>query len=257
MPRARRHGLTTRRTLDPISADIFEAALRHDDIVMNTRLRHEGDVTRLHQTGLSLAIVEADAGRAQETFGTAAVKLQSVHNEIAAAVSLFLPSGATVDELEAWFEKRGRALDTRVTLGQIERDLREAETDATDARTKLVSAMNAAGVKPDPEANVEELRAVAQSILDREAEFRVLRAGVEDRLREVRACERTLATARERDQSWHTAWAEVCQNCWIGLRQAQLLLLATVREILRAVTDLGPALDRRHIAHRSYREDAE
>ena len=39
-----------RRTLDAASADIFEAALRHDDIIMNARLRHEADIARLHQT---------------------------------------------------------------------------------------------------------------------------------------------------------------------------------------------------------------
>ena len=38
-----------RRLLDPASADIFEAALRRDDIVTSARLRHETEIAKHRQ----------------------------------------------------------------------------------------------------------------------------------------------------------------------------------------------------------------
>ncbi len=54
-----------RRTLDAASADHFEAALRHDDIVTNTRFAHTAELARLRQINQTLAIVEADFCHAQ------------------------------------------------------------------------------------------------------------------------------------------------------------------------------------------------
>ncbi len=61
-----------RRALDPDSADAFEAALRHDDIVMNARLRHETDIAKLNKTSHDLALVEADTRIAEESLARAA-----------------------------------------------------------------------------------------------------------------------------------------------------------------------------------------
>ena len=100
-------------------------------------------------------------------------------------------------QFEAWIERRGKALDTRTNLRQAERDLREADGDAEDARKSLSTALNAAGVKHAADADVDALRATAQMVLDRAAELKALRADVEDRRREVKTRERNFATASE------------------------------------------------------------
>jgi hypothetical protein len=233
-----------RRMLDPVSADIFEAALRRDDIVMDARLRHEADVAKLHQTCHALALVEAKASRAREIFEAAAGKLQRAHDDIAAAVTPFLPSGTTVVQFEAWLTKRDKALDVLAILKQAERDLQAAEEDSDDVRRRLTNALDTAGVKHDADATIDALRAIAQEVFDRETGRMALKVVVEDRRRDVKARERNLSTASERDRAWHVAWVEACANCWLG-QTSPPPSPATVREILPAVTALGHALQTR------------
>jgi len=232
-----------RRTLDTASADAFEAVLRRDDLVVNARLRHEADVARLHQTSQTLARAEADANHSQEEFAKAVLRLQRAEAAIAVAATPFLP-GATLDQLEAWLDRRGKALEARDKLKQAERDLRAVAADAELLRHRLLAAMEAAGVAHDPTAQVEVLRGAAQAALDREAALKTLRQDVQERQRELKARERRDATAAERDLAWHAAWDTACAGCWLGEGGAAPAL-ATVREILAAVAELGPALERR------------
>ena len=86
---------------------------------------------------------------------TAAAALQRVNDEIAAAIAPLLPAGVSLDQFEAWLEKRDKALETEEHLQQSRRDLREAEADATDARQRLISALDAAGMPHDPDASID------------------------------------------------------------------------------------------------------
>jgi uncharacterized protein YhaN len=230
-----------RRMLEPASADIFEAALRRDDIVMDARLRHEADVAKLHQTSHALALVVAKASRSRNIFETAAGKLQRAHDDIAAAATPFLPSGTTVVQFEAWLTRREKALEVLTSLKQAERDLRAAEEDSDDVRRRLTNALDTAGVKHDAGATIDELHAIAQDVLGRETGRMALKVAVEDRRRDVKARERNFSTASERDRAWQAAWVEACASCWLG-QASPPPSPATVREILPAVTALGHAL---------------
>jgi uncharacterized protein YhaN len=234
---------THRRTLDTASADAFETVLRRDDIVMNARLRHEADIARLHQTGEALARAEAATARAQEEFAKAAERLQQSQAMFSAAVATFLP-GATLDLLESWLDRRGKALDTRAKLRQAERDLSEAAADAEGLRRRLLAALDGAGVPHDAATGIDELCGVAQGVLNREAELRGMRSAVQECRRDVQARERRLAMEAERDQKWQAAWSSACTSCWLGDCGTPPALPA-VREILRAVAELEPALDQR------------
>ena len=232
-----------RRTLDIASADAFEAALRRDDIVMNARLRHEADIARLHQTKEALARAKADSARAQEDFAKAAARLQRIQEMLSAAVAPFLP-GATLGLLERWLDRRDKALDTRAKLRQAERDLNEAVADAEGLRRRLLAALDGAGVPHDAAACIDELRGMAQAMLDREAEWRGMRSAVQECRRDVQTRERRLRAAAERDQKWQAAWSTACASCWLG-DCGTLPALPAVREILHAVAELGSVLDRR------------
>jgi uncharacterized protein YhaN len=232
-----------RHTLDTVSADAFETRLRHDDIVMNARLRHEADIARLHQIGEALARADGDVSHAQEEFDKALVRLQRIQDAVAAAAAPLLPN-ATLDALTAWLGRRDKAMETRERLRQAARDLHDAEADAEELRQRLCRALDAAGVAHDPAAAIDDLRVAGQAVLDREATFRALRDAVQDRRRDVQSRERRHKTANEREAQWQAAWAVACAASWLGEADASPSV-ATVREILAMVAELGPALEKR------------
>jgi uncharacterized protein YhaN len=234
---------THRRTLDSASADAFETILRHDDLVVNARLRHEADVSKLHQTSQALARAEAEANHAQTEFAKTTLRLQQAEAAIADAAASFLP-GATLDQLAAWLDQRDKALEARDRLKQTERDLHAAADDAEALRHRLLTALQTANLAHDPAAPLEALRGLAQAALDREATLEKLRHDVQARQRELQTRERRHAAAAERDHAWHTAWQAACAASWLGEAGATPAL-ATVRETLAAVAELGPALERR------------
>jgi uncharacterized protein YhaN len=233
-----------RRTLDTVSADIFEAALRRDDLVIEARLNHQSDLAKLHESSLALARAEAGANRAAELHTTAAAALQRVHDKIATAAAPFLPAGASVEQFETWLATRDKALEISANLRQATRDLHEAEADTADARQRLISAMDVAGLRHDPDASGDALRAMAQATLDRQTQLKGVRAAVEQCRRNVKLRERNHAAESQRDRNWHAAWQTVCSGCWLGERESSPPL-ATVREILLAVGDLRRAIDTR------------
>jgi uncharacterized protein YhaN len=233
-----------RLKLDAASADLFEAALRRDDLVMEARLNLQAHVAQLQESGRSLARAEAAAKRAVELHLTAAAALQRVRDEIAAAVAPFLPGSVSVDQFEAWLAKRDKALETNEQLRQAGRELRDAEAYAVDARQRLIRALDAAGVPHDPDASIDALRAMAQAMLDSETQLKALRTEVERCQRNAKLRERNHATATARDQEWQAAWQTVCSGCWLG-ETGSSPPLATVREILPAIEDLRRAIGQR------------
>ena len=235
-----------RRTLDAASADAFEAALRHDDIVTSARLGHTADLAKLHQATLILAVLEADLSRAHHLRGAPETALQSVREEIAGALRAMmppLPGDMPPPQLEVWLTRRVKALEVRASVLTAERDLREAEADAKAARERLTAALIAAGVAYEADASVEALLAAAQAAIDREAELKGLRKAVEDRQRDLKSRERDAGKATAADQTWTASWAKACSACWLG-EAGSAPSLGMVREILAAIADLGPALEK-------------
>jgi uncharacterized protein YhaN len=234
-----------RRRLDPGSADTFEA-LRHDDIVTNARLGHAADVAKLHQATQALALVEADLNRAQQLRDVSDTVLQRILEEIGGAVRAIasaLPSDMPLPQLEAWLGRRIKALEVRVSILAVERDLREAEADAKMARERLTTALVATDIPHDADASFEALLAAAQAAIDRESELKALRDAVDDRRRALETRERDAEKAAAADRTWTTSWAKACSACWLG-EGGSTPPLTTVREIIAAIADLGPALEK-------------
>jgi uncharacterized protein YhaN len=236
-----------RRDLEPTSADAFERALRHDDITTSSRQSHMSDLAKLHQNGQSLAVTTAELTRAIELKDAVATAMQLIRDEIAAAVRTMAASFAddvALTDVESWLARRQKVLETREAVLTAERDLREAEADAREAHDRLKAAVDGAGVSYDSESGFDDLLTAAQLILDREANIRALRASADERKRELLQRERTAEQAIADEQIWTTSWATACKACWLG-DQAKIPALATVREILSAVADLGPVLDKK------------
>lgn len=236
-----------RRALDAASADTFEAALRHDDLVVDGRLRHEKEIATVHELGRRLAVGEAELAQATASQTAAAAAHDSVLQQIAAVVGALspdLPPAMTVEQLESWLARRERALEVRAELRQAERDFREAKADAGAARAALASALEASGIRPAAEAGFEALMVLAGQAIERDAELRALRATVEACETDAAARERALAEAEAADAGWQAAWARACSACWLG-DGGDVPAVTAVRESLLALAELGPALERR------------
>ncbi len=183
--------------------------------------------------------------RAVELRDAAAAAVQSIRDEIAGAVRAMAPSfpdDVALTDVEGWFARREKVLEIREAVLTAERDLREAKADEQKAYEQLKAALDGADLSCDPEAGFEALLGVAQGILDREGETRALRAAAVERKRELLQRERAAEQANADEQIWTKSWAAACRACWLGER-AEIPTLATVREILSAVADLGPVLE--------------
>ena len=236
-----------RRTLDAASADLFEAAMREDDIVTNARLGHAAEVAKLNRLRQDLAADESTLARARDLQAAAAADVSRVRGEIAAAVAGALPGFAgdtLLPQLEAWLGRREKALETRAALREAEHELYAADADAASARERLATALAAAGIPHDVASGFDTLSAVALSALDRETSLRTLREAVEGCRRDVARRERGAKDAGRADDVWAAGWKHACAGCWLG-EDGTAPSLATVRESLDVIAGLGPALDAR------------
>ena len=236
-----------RGKLDATSADGFEAALRRDDIITNARLGHMADVAKLYQVSQALAIAKAECHRAIDLRDVATTAKQGLQGEIAADIAVTCPAlsdSISLPQFEAWLGRRDKALEARALVRAAQSDLREAEADAVAVRDRLAAALNAAGLPQSADVGFEALLAAGQGAIDREAELKSLRANVDERQRDLASRERDVEKAAETDRDWKGAWAKTCAACWLG-EDGTVPTLATVREILAAVAELGPVLEKR------------
>lgn len=236
-----------RGTLDTASADGFEAALRRDDIVTSGRLGHVADVAKLHQVSQALAIAKAECHRAIELRDVATTALHGLQREIAAAVATTCPGlsdSISLPQFEAWLGRRDKALEARALVRAAESDLREAAADAVAVRDRLATALAAAGLPQGTDAGFEALLVAGQGAIDREVELKALRASVDERQRDLASRERDVEKATGAGRHWNASWTKACSACWLG-EGGTAPTLATVREILAAITELGPVLEKK------------
>ncbi|HQS46578.1 MAG TPA: AAA family ATPase [Xanthobacteraceae bacterium] len=235
-----------RRDLAPASADAFEALLRREDIIAASRLGHMSDLAKLHQNRQALAMVEAELKRALALRDAAAARLQAQDGAISDAVRAMAPALAetlAVPDLEHWLAWRAAALEAHAALRAAARDLDEVRADFADAERRLAAALGAAGHIPAPDAGLDSLLAQAQEAVDRVSGIRALQAAVDERRSEMAARARLAAQAAEAERAWTAAWGAACEACWLGER-GDVPALGSVREILAAVAELGPALEK-------------
>ncbi len=235
-----------RRALDTVSAELFEAALRRDDIVGSARLGHERDLAKLHELAQAVTIKQAEVKRAETLLTTATSDQEQHAGLVAKATAQVAPAlaGLKPAQLLVWMGKRDAALGCWNQLRQAERDARDAEADGLALRNKLQAALKQAGVAVDPVAAPESLAAIAQSTVAREAHLQALRKDVTERERDVRKRELAVQKTSLADKAWLTSWRAACSGCWLG-EAAASLPFGAVRGLLAAAAALGPALKER------------
>lgn len=236
-----------KRTLDAASAEAFEASLRRDDIVTSSRVGNASEVAHLNQISKTLATVSADIDAARESRCAAAEELEDVQEQITAAILAMapsLPQNWSLPKLESWLGNRAKALESLAVAEKAEREEREAEQDGERVRCKLINAANAAGIDFAADTSTETLICLTQTAIDREVELGALRSEVDDRKRNVDAREHKAQKAKETERDWNESWEEVCARCWLG-KSRSIPTVPTVREILKALNELGPLMEKR------------
>lgn len=236
-----------RRILDAGSADAFEEALRRDDMVMASRLGHERDIARLHETARQLAGLAAERAHIKERLGVVHDKRQRTNDVVASAIRAMnpgLPAATTPTQLEIWLARRGTALAVLAEMSQATREAAAARADAELALERLSQALVAAGIAHDDAAGAEALLASAQAAVDHDGRVDNLRKAVAACEQDVTRRERALQKADAADRRWHAAWSEACSACWLA-EAGTPPSPAEVRGLLPALTDLAAALQER------------
>jgi len=236
-----------KRTLDVESAEVFEASLRHDDIVTNSRIGNAVEVANFNQLSKQLAFVNANLGAACDGRDTVSIELEGILGEIAAAIremSPALPENWSLPKLEVWLERRNKALESFAAVKKADNDVREAEQDGEKIRGKLIGAASVASIDFEADANVDTLINVLQTVTDREAELRALRSEVVERKRDVDTRERGVKKAKDTKQAWGKSWASLCTDCWLG-EDGSIPTVPAIREVLKALDELGPLIEKR------------
>lgn len=234
-----------RNLLDKTTADAFEALLRQDDIVTNTRLGKAGEVERVNQAAKALALVDVALAERHEAKAAAEAELQATKAEIAAmltAMSAALPPDIGLDRLRSWLHQREQVLETARLLRQAEREIREADEEGSGLRDQLLAALAAAGIVPPPDGSADMLIAAAQATLDGESERASLRARMDDSQRALEARAGILARADAAEAGWSAAVTRACEHTWLAGRATDF---AGLREILARIGELEPALRER------------
>lgn len=231
-----------RRRLDPATADVFEAALRRDDGVTARRAAHAAEIARLNDTLRAAAVADAAHARAVELHATAQAARVDLDAEVASAVQRMDPALAiALASIEGWLSAREQALAAGRRLDAATRDLRDIEVDAAASRETLAAALAAAGIEPAAGVSFEMLLGAAQRVIDGDTTLKAMRRAVADRRRAVADREHAAGRAAAEEQAWTAAWAAACAECWLG-EDGTVPTLPAVREMLAALTELGPAL---------------
>jgi uncharacterized protein YhaN len=232
--------------LDATTAAIFETEMRKLDLISEQRLSHVGSVAELNQALLDWAEIRTRREHAGRVLQASLQQREALAAEIAASARAI---GGGIDEtiglagLKLWLQKRERATELRTRLMGTERESLQALTDVAAARDRLATALRAASVAFSNDADIHTLLAAGQTALDREAVAKALRTAVDERRRDVASREAKRAEVLAAECAWSAAWRQACAACWLGENESQPTI-ATVRETLEALAELGPELEK-------------
>lgn len=229
------------------SAEAFEARLRRDDIVTNSRISNATEVANLQQIGRMLCTMNADLIVARERRLVADKELKAVYQQVATEIEKMapsLPQDWSLGKLEAWLVTKSKALVYLSAAEKAQRNALEAQQHGETIRCKLADAARASGIEFDTDASVESLIYLLQTAIDREEELGRLRSEVVEREREMNARERRAQKARDAEHTWNESWAELCSGTWLG-NDASMPAVSTVREVLKALDELSPLIRER------------
>ncbi|MGY4370654.1 uncharacterized protein YhaN [Bradyrhizobium sp. LB1.3] len=237
---------THKDRLDATTATAFETEMRKLDLISEQRLSHVGSVAELNQALLDCANVRSQREHAGRLLQASSQQREALAAGIAASARAI---GGGLDEtiglagLKLWLQKRERAIELRTRWMGAERESRQARTDVETARERLATALHRASVAFSDDADIQALLAAGQAALDREAVAKALRAALDEHRRDLTSRETKRGEVLAAESAWSSAWRQACAACWLGENESRPTI-ATVRETLEALAELGPKLEK-------------
>jgi uncharacterized protein YhaN len=231
-----------RTGLDRASADVFEAAMRRDDVAGATRVARARELAALRERAIKLAGVELEREHAKADLEAAGNAVAALELEIATIAPVASPQGRDpLAFIDAWRAKRNEALMLVDALHRLEDAERRAKDEGERTRERLSAALRATGVVPDQNSHLEALIEAAEAALSAEAQFAALWQKAEERRAEATRAEAKLGIAKEADANWLRAWREACAGTWLGEAKGEPALGA-VKQSLKALDELRSTL---------------
>lgn len=234
-----------KEVLDIRSAEIFEVALRRDDLAMTERLRSSVDAAEARRLRQELDLKDEAIRRAREALERAQSSLREQEDQAKEAIRgvSHLLSGLPFARLESWILSREHALEARGELIDTRKDLLQAEVEGRSADIRLAETLKFAGISFPDDASRQTLLLVAQSAVKKAAKSRDLSSTIVDRKQDLSVRERALEGAQLQMQDWKNNWAATCSECWLG-DGGSVPQVAEVKEKLEASESLGPKVER-------------
>ncbi|GHE77241.1 sugar translocase [Camelimonas fluminis] len=232
--------------LDAASAGAFEAAMRHDDMVAETRLTRQKELLQAVQLRQQQAQIEQRLAQLETRLVAAESRIGELRQQtrgLAGALSPELAAFDAPDALADWLQRRQHALETWEPLLAKQQQLAETTALQNEAMAELHALLAPAGIVDgsDSLANLvaaaDRLRSAADASRRQRDEQR--RTARESQNRK-RALERVEAAAG----AWSAEWAEACAACWLGALRP-LPAPAQVRAALDVLPQLEATLAKR------------
>ncbi|MGV2979352.1 AAA family ATPase [Camelimonas sp. ID_303_24] len=235
-----------RLTLDAASADAFETAMRHDDMVAETRLTRQKELLQAVQLRQQQAQIEQRLAQLATRLGAAETRIGELRQRTRTLTGALSPDLAALDAPDAladWLLRRQRALETWEPLLAKQQQLAETSVLQDEATAGLRAVLAPAGVA-GPDASLADLIAAADRL--RAAVDASRRQHDERRraAREYQSRKQGLERVEAAASAWTEAWSEACAACWLGAVRP-LPAPARVRAALDVLPQLEAALSRR------------
>ncbi len=243
-----------RGELSPVSADLFEVAMRRDDAAGAARLANARELAAARERAMTLAGVEAECARVKSDLDEAERALNGLaHEIIALAPATPPPARDPLAFIDAWRARRDETLAVVEGLRETEDDVRRFGEGAERARRALGDGLRAAGVAHDADGSLALLIEAAEAAVGGAAKADALRQKVKERRAEVRRAEAMLQKAQNDETRWEDAWRAACAGSWLGEGEGPPAV-GEMRQTLKALDELRAML--KECAELEHRIDA-
>ncbi len=238
-----------RASLDPDSADLFEARLRDDDDVTAALVAQGADRGRMQELAKAKALAHAQARQAAERLEEATLAEAALRAELKDRLPGEL-AGLPLLEIESWLQRHAAASAAMAAVYDAAQDLREAQADADAHRAALLRLLEGIGVTAAAHEAADVLMARLEGAAQQEAKAEALRLAAGEARRLLKRRTDDLSEAVRHEASWVAEFAGACARTWLKGEDGAPDV-ATVRSILPMLGELASVLDRRNEnAHR-------
>lgn len=233
--------------LDRETADRFEARMRATDAAAAARLNSARELEQLRSLTAALAVNRASVDRQRQLLRDIDDELQTLRREIRSET----PSEIDLDDdasVASWLTRIGRWAETRTLTLTAWDDLRNALSDAEDARAVLAKEYDALAATlinvgiDDDGLDVAALMQAADTILADHAAMQAKRQDAQKRVGELEAAElrrkAELDEAITASEEWQSKWDSALAGTWFNGEGS----VGAVRELLDAIAGLPEAL---------------